>query len=354
MLLRRTLAALALTATVSGCGSDQELVALPQIGASKENVTVSGLSSGAYMAGQYHIANSDTVIGAGLVAGGPYGCGRSQYTKKMSGPGVSFINLSKAINGCMKNNLKLAGIPNVERLAEATRELSHNDAIDPLQNLKAHKIYLYSAQADRTVVNAIVSAARDFYEEIGVPAEQVTFLHNQSGAHAFITEEAGLPCGTGGAPYVNACQYDQAGAILKHLRGELKPRGTANSERLFSFDQRPFTEGIENHSMADSGAIYVPAACTQGAQCKVHVVFHGCGQGDSETLHKVAMSTGYAAWAESNNLAVLFPRAAVSPANPTACWDWWGYTGPSYLTKNAPQIRAVRIMLRWLASTRKS
>lgn len=36
--------------------------------------SVSGLSSGAYMAGQFHIAFSDVLKGAAIIAGGPYGC----------------------------------------------------------------------------------------------------------------------------------------------------------------------------------------------------------------------------------------------------------------------------------------
>ncbi|HUS15280.1 MAG TPA: hypothetical protein VM536_09715, partial [Chloroflexia bacterium] len=37
-------------------------------------MTVSGLSSGGFIAHQFHIAHSDLVRGAGIVAGGPFGC----------------------------------------------------------------------------------------------------------------------------------------------------------------------------------------------------------------------------------------------------------------------------------------
>jgi len=349
MLRRQMIATFVTTLLLLGCSSGEETVTLPKVGAARDGVSVSGLSAGAYMAGQFQIAHSTRVIGAGIIAGGPYGCGQSEFTKKMSGPGVSFINLGKAINGCMKNNLKLAGVPNVGRLADAARELSANDAIDPLQNLQSHRVYLYSAQDDATVVNDIVSAARDLYEELGVPLDQVVFKYNQSGGHAFITESAGLPCGETGKPYMNACDLDQAGAVLQHIRGPLKPRTTLDPERFLLFDQRPFTEGIEDHTMADNGIAYVPETCTEGKSCRVHIVFHGCGQGSNEILQKVSRQSGYAEWAESNDLILLFPRAAVSAANPAACWDWWGYTGSNYLTKKAPQMRAVRTMLDYMA-----
>jgi len=37
-------------------------------------VTVSGISSGAFFAHQFHVAYASLVKGAGIVAGGPYGC----------------------------------------------------------------------------------------------------------------------------------------------------------------------------------------------------------------------------------------------------------------------------------------
>jgi poly(3-hydroxybutyrate) depolymerase len=38
------------------------------------SATVSGLSSGGFFAHQFHVAFSRTVVGAAILAGGPYGC----------------------------------------------------------------------------------------------------------------------------------------------------------------------------------------------------------------------------------------------------------------------------------------
>ncbi|MBC86589.1 MAG: polyhydroxybutyrate depolymerase, partial [Bdellovibrionaceae bacterium] len=40
----------------------------------QSKISVSGISSGSYMAGQLHVALSGTFSGVGLVAGGPYYC----------------------------------------------------------------------------------------------------------------------------------------------------------------------------------------------------------------------------------------------------------------------------------------
>src|SRR5688572_23016232 len=56
------------------------------------------------------------------------------------------------------------------------------------------------------------------------------------------------------------------------------------------------------------------------------------------------------AQADSNRLVVLFPQVSANPVlNPKGCWDWWGYTGEDYLTKDAPQIAAIWKMAERLA-----
>ena len=51
--------------------------ALPKLGADLAATSVSGLSSGAYMAGQIQVAHAKDIVGAGIVAGGPYACAES-------------------------------------------------------------------------------------------------------------------------------------------------------------------------------------------------------------------------------------------------------------------------------------
>lgn len=48
------------------------------------SLTLSGLSSGGYMATQFHIAYPDMVVGAGIIAAGPYGCARNSIMTALS------------------------------------------------------------------------------------------------------------------------------------------------------------------------------------------------------------------------------------------------------------------------------
>lgn len=45
-----------------------------QLNLKTDSITVSGLSSGGYMANQLHLAYSDWVKGVGILAAGPYYC----------------------------------------------------------------------------------------------------------------------------------------------------------------------------------------------------------------------------------------------------------------------------------------
>mmetsp|Transcript_36359 Transcript_36359/g.55832 ORF Transcript_36359/g.55832 Transcript_36359/m.55832 type:complete len:85 (-) Transcript_36359:556-810(-) len=64
--------------------------ALPALNAAADKSTVSGLSSGGFMAVQLHVAYSDVFKGAGIFAGGPFYCAQDKemtaLTTCMSSP----------------------------------------------------------------------------------------------------------------------------------------------------------------------------------------------------------------------------------------------------------------------------
>lgn len=336
---------------LSGCG-ESGTRELPALSAALDETSVSGLSAGAYMAGQFEIAHSRDVVGAGIVAGGPYGCSESLFADVIPGPGTALLNLTKAINGCMLNALQAFGVPNPKQLADRAGRLAEAGRIDPVANVKGDRVYLFTGQDDHTVVPAIVEAARRFYEAIGVPEAQIKLVSNPTAGHGFVTDDKGRACDYSGKPYIVDCDYDQAGAILAQIYGPLAPRSAEPAGEFLLFDQRPFTHELSNHGLSDNGIAYVPPACREARGCRVHIAFHGCGQNRTFVGDAFARDTGFARWADANRLVILFPQTATTPLNPQGCWDWWGYTGPGYLTRNAPQIIAVRRMLEHLAAPR--
>lgn len=300
---------------------------LPALDADAREITVSGLSSGGYMAVQLHFAHSSRVKGVAAIAAGPYGCAQG--------------SLWTAYYNCMSPGAWTPLSPQ-SLLRQRTLAAEKAGRIDPTANLAAAKVWLFSGTNDRTVLPEVVKALGALYAGFGATPLLVA---DKPAGHAMVTEDAGGTCEATQPPYVNDCDYDAAGALLAHLLDVLKPRVGATGKAV-AFDQRPYAAP----GLADEGLVYVPKAC--GAErCRVHVAFHGCRQ----SAREFAGGAGYDRWAEANRVVVLYPQARASwwPWNPHGCWDWWGYSGPGYATKDGPQVRAVMAMVERLGSPRR-
>jgi len=148
---------------------------------------------------------------------------------------------------------------------------------------------------------------------------------------------------------------DAAGTLLAHLLGPLHAPSSSPAGAIVAFDQQAFFAGKAiDAGMADEGYAYIPDACRKSG-CRVHVVFHGCGQGATAIGRRFVEGAGYNGWAARNRLIILYPQATARHGmafkswkwiyNPKGCWDWWGYTGKDYATRNGIQIRGVRAMV---------
>jgi hypothetical protein len=252
-------------------------------------------------------------------------------------------------------------LPPTAVLTTATEVLAGSGQIDAVDNLRLARVWLFSGARDDTVRPAVVKALYDYYRH-WVPEPQIVFVRDVQAGHAMVTTDFGQACGLTAPPFLNDCDFDAAGVLLKHLHGALAPPSAAQTGELLRFDQRPFVPaGPYSISMDDEGFVYVPAACRSGG-CRVHVAFHGCGQGRERIGEQFVRQAGYNRWADTNRLIVLYPQAIARlgwgpwpwPSswvfNPNGCWDWWGYTGVSYSTQAGPQLRAVRAMLDRLAA----
>jgi len=329
--------------------------------------TVSGLSAGAFMAVQFQVAFSSTVAGVGVVAGGPYFCAQ--------GPTISFI----AAFNCTGFFVPNPAIPDPAALLSQTNTFAQQGKIDSLSNLTKAKIYLFSGLSDKTVPSSVIDAARRYFLLAGVPASNLEYQHDVDAGHAFITQDFGNACPTSNSPFINKCNFDQAGAILKHLYGALTPPSAQPDGQLIQFDQREFVRGVAtgmapfatptppvtvviiplpsgqpgiqgtaptgfpglpgtgvpglpgigfpglpgtglpglpgDPSMNDVGYVYVPRSCQQGATCRVHIAFHGGLQTLDDIGTEYVTKTGFNNWADTNNIIVLYPQAKKSPSN---------------------------------------
>jgi poly(3-hydroxybutyrate) depolymerase len=320
---------------------------LPRLGVTLPATSVSGLSSGAYMAGQIELAHSKDIVGAGIIAGGPFACAETASGRLFPyWPIVMWQNASQAANACMKVTW---GVPDAEKLAKRAKELAEDGKIDELSGVADDKVYLFSGNKDQTVQRQVVEAAKRFYTAAGVPEASVTLVQKEGG-HAFITETEGTACGLSEQPYVSDCDYDQAKAILEWIYGApLADPSSSPTGKFITFDQSSFGQGAAN-GLAAEGVVYVAAACETNPGCRLHIALHGCEQARESVGDAFIKESGFGRYADTNRLVILFPQIAGSVVNPHGCWDWWGYSDIDYLGKDAPQIAAIWAMAERLAA----
>jgi poly(3-hydroxybutyrate) depolymerase len=314
-------------------GVQAEAASLPSYSVDLEQTSVSGISSGGFMAVQLHVAHSAMISGVGVLAGGPYACARD--------------SAARALEVCM------AGGADAATSIELTRQAFRSGAIDDPANLADDKVWLFSGYNDGVVKQQTMDALYLYYGHF-TGKGNVYYRDNLDAGHAQVTPDFGGHCSATGGLFINDCDYDAAGALLQHIYGRLEPTASNQlSGALFAFDQGEFVTGDPAHiGLSDSGYAYVPADCSNGTRCRVHVAFHGCQQNAERIGDAFYRYAGYNEWADGNRIIVLYPQTVstrLSPFNPNACWDWWGYTDGDYATRRGQQIKVVRGMLERLA-----
>ena len=327
---------------------------LPRLNAIKNQSSISGLSSGAFMATQYHIAYSQDLVGVAAVAGGPWQCAASNPLNP--NPLSTATSTCTCLKGLPCPYLG-APFPDVSKIYNLAKAAEEAGSIDKLENVLDDKIYLFSGKQDKTVLTPVVDSANDFYQTLGISDEQILYDNQVDAGHAFITnQEVDLDCPLSQTPFINDCQYRQARILLEQIYGDLDESTPYKTDNLIKFEQKPFVPEYRFNisSMNPDAYVYIPTDCQQDAtECRVHVALHGCEQGIQSIKEKYVTGTGYLEVAEANQLIVLFPQVDKSsfiPYNPKGCWDFWGYTNNSwppytYYTKEAIQMRAIKAML---------
>lgn len=166
--------------------------ALPGYNVDPSQITVSGISSGAYMAVQIAVAHSATVKGVGAIAGGPYACAQGSATT--------------ATRTCM------VGKPDAKALAEAAKKAAAAGQIDPLAHLATQKAWLFNGFNDGVVKRPVSDALFDFYKSFD-SEDNLFYKTNLQAAHSQVTLAYGQACSQNGGDVINDCGYDAAGLL---------------------------------------------------------------------------------------------------------------------------------------------
>lgn len=288
-------------------------------------IGVSGLSSGGFMANQFHISHSDWVDKVGIIAAGPYYCAQN--------------SIKTALAQCVNKSTDATN----QSLTQQAEVYENQHKIANLDYLKNSKVWLIRGTKDTKIHENVTQALHEQYL-MWIDPKNVEYVNQQPFAHHFPTLAFGSKCDVSEPPFVGNCDYDAAGNMLNFLHTDLQPRNTLPQGKLVSINQQSLG-GEQATSLAEQGFMYIPKTCQAGESCQLHISFHGCQQ-NAETVGKQFVeNNGLNNWADTNHLVVLYPQTKNSmfmPLNPQGCWDWWGYTDSEYATKNGQQIQAVK------------
>ena len=296
----------------------------------EEKITVSGLSSGAYMANQFHIAHSKIVNGAALISAGPYYCAEN--------------DLMHAFQNCLRNTTSQTDLT---RLSSVIASYQDEEIIDTTSNLINDRVWLFHGKEDTTVSNAVNVNLYKQYVSL-VDKENIRY-HNPPGfSHNLPTVNFGTECDKSETPFLGNCNFDAAGEALSHLYSNKTENAETKPGTLIPISQYRLADE-KTKSLSETAFLYVPERCHESL-CSLHISFHGCKQNIEFVDKTYAEKSGFNIWADKLDLVVLYPQSIKSSVNPNACWDWWGFTDENYANQNGQQVSAVKRMIDKLMS----
>jgi len=299
-------------------------------------ITISGISSGGFMAVQFHIAYSSIVSGAAIIAGGPYFCAKD--------------NVYTALNACMVKPDEIS----IDELIVDTTFAETSLTIDKTSNLENSKVWLYSGTKDTVVVQGVMEKLLEYYQHY-ISNDNIKTVFNIPSEHSFVTNTYGNQCDYLGPDYINNCNYSSSYELLDYFYGPLNdPISNASTSNIVSIDQTQFIPlGYTTITAALNSLAYayIPTNCqSDRSLCSIHIAFHGCEQTVATIGNTFYTQTGYNEIAETNSLIILYPQALKTELNPKGCWDWWGITGPDYASQIGAQISTIHKMLLYLSN----
>ena len=143
---------------------------LPELKIDLAQTTVSGISSGAFMAVQLGVAHSASVRGVAATAGGPYFCALDDA--------LGGASVDRAIGRCMQGDpdYRAQAIDGrqLARMVAATRGWGAKGDIDPPEGLARQSVWIFHGYNDGVVRKPVSDALRDWYRAF-TPAGQIFY-----------------------------------------------------------------------------------------------------------------------------------------------------------------------------------
>ena len=303
----------------------------PALNIDTQRITVSGISAGGQMAHQLHIAYPEIFSGAGIIAGGPFGCANG--------------SLATAMARCIN---KVDDSLSVTDLAANIRAANRDGRVGSVEALADDPVWLFHGALDKAVAVEVSDALAALYADF-IPAGQISYVKDIQAAHNFPASGIGHACDAVQPPFVGDCDFDAAGELLNHLYPDLKTPDSESETTLTTV----VLPGAASAGLSETAYLFVPTACSGGEKaCAAHLVLHGCAQSTIQLGTAFIEQSGYLRWAAANDIVLAFPQVVSGPTNPLACWDWWGYTSANYRWRDGAQMKVLTDWVRGLATAR--
>lgn len=269
--------------------------------------SISGISSGAFMAAQMGVIYSSDITSVGLVAGGFFNCAGNQFQTALqsafklgAGNKIFFateFDLVAPAQGHLNETIKISPQNPIYQSVQicmkhpdeasinldALKEFEIKNLIAPLANIQNQKILLYQGQLDQVVNPKMLTKNVEFYKSQNVSDENIKIIDNPNGAHTFPTDDKKLnPCDAQGPPYVSSCDLNLAGEILKQALGtpELARNTDDDITLLHIVNQK--TSDTTPESIGNYGYLGASPFCLENPSlCQIHVALHGCEMSDA-------------------------------------------------------------------------
>jgi hypothetical protein len=169
-------------------------------------ISVSGISSGGFMAHQFHVAHSENIMGVGIVAGGPYYCAGGTIFNAVQKCSKFFkLECDKLWSKfyptlCNKTDETPKSPEDAKKVAEASfyqakdQEAAGN--ISKLAGLKDDKVYLFSAEGDKLVPHGVMDAVNHFYADwAGIARVNIDYNRTFPARHTMVRDNFNKPAG---------------------------------------------------------------------------------------------------------------------------------------------------------------
>lgn len=318
------------------------------------STTISGISSGGFMASQMSVIYSNQISGVATVAGGVFYCAQNTFQDNLNQYGsLGFFSyavsneilnssvqmlmtpenvdmpdfnhallpstsnpLYQAMAVCMANPHSALGA-SIDSNGNATpmnldflSSMQSNNQIAPLANISQQRVLIYQGTADHTVNPAMAYKLQEFYTRLGVNDNALKMVSGDGGAHNFPTDRSdGTACNSEEIPFMANCNRDLAGDVLQHLLNRTMTKTTANMAHLYTVQQ--VSPPV---SVAAYGYLYANDFCLNNpSQCDVHVALHGCEMSDFyddnfEKLYESKVQVSHVIQVTDDELSARVPK----------------------------------------------